>query len=150
MTDIYVFSPQQFLEGEIIFICSYFSCSPGAVIGEFDVESSESLDEFEPSLTPFLTSWFFFSSLLFPLCKVAFGNLYSTCKSLNYVLSGTQLHGLLTISPINGALVSTTHSLGKCSEYKAPLAGFMAAYLMATKTPVATWMTVGPKCLLVS
>jgi len=42
------------------------------------------------------------------------------------------------ISPIKGLEVSTTHSLGKCSEYKAPLVGFIAAYLIATRTPVAT------------
>jgi len=66
------------------------------------------------------------------------------------VLSGLHGIGSLIILPINGAQVSTTHSLGKASAYKAPFLGFIAAYLMATKAPVATWMTVGLKYLLVS
>jgi len=54
------------------------------------------------------------------------------------VLSGLHGIGSLIIVPINGLDVSTTHSLGNYSEYIAPYLGFIAAYLIATNTPVAT------------
>jgi len=61
-----------------------------------------------------------------------------TYKSVNCELSGLHGIGSLMILPINGAHVYTTHSLGNASAYKAPFVGFIAAYLIATNTPVAT------------